>query len=62
MLHLIIVSCYNSTNTSNEVDIITFYNEQSSFVRRIPKHNVLTISVDMNARTGKDENNKQLIK
>ena len=53
-----IISCYSPTNISDETDIITFYNEQSSLVRHIPKHNVLTIGGDMNAQIGKDENNK----
>ena len=35
-------------------DIITFYNELSSFAQHIPRHNVLT----MNAQISKDENNK----
>ena len=37
-------------------DFITFYCELFSLVWRIPKHNILTISEDMNAQIGKDEN------
>ena len=37
---------------------ITFYNELSSLVRNIPKHNVKFIRGYMNAKMGKDENNK----
>ena len=47
-----------STNAWDETEIITFYNELSSLVKHIPKHNVLIISIDMSAQIGKDENNK----
>ena len=41
-----------------ETDFIAFYDEQSSFVRTIPKHNVLVIGDDMNAQIGKNINHK----
>ena len=47
------IICYSPINVSEETDLITFYNELSSFVRSIPKHNVLVISGDMNAQIGK---------
>ena len=50
-----IVSCYSPTNLSEEPDLITFYNELSSLVRSIPKHNVFIIGGDMNAQIGKTE-------
>ena len=53
-----IISCYNPTNVSDETDLITFYDELSSLVRSIPKHNVLVIGGDMNAQIGKNVNNK----
>ena len=37
-------------NASNEMDLDVFYNELSSLVHSIPKHNVLIISGDMNAQ------------
>ena len=46
------------TNISDETSIITFYNALSYFFRHIPKHNVQIIGGDVNAQTGKDENNK----
>ena len=49
-----IVSCNSSTNISEETDLIAFYNELSSIVRSIPKHNVLVIGKDMNAQIGKN--------
>ena len=53
-----ILSCYSPSDASDETEIITFYNELSSLVRSIPKHNVLIIDGDMNAQIGKRENNK----
>ena len=38
-----IISCYSPTNVSVDTELATFYNELSSLVRSIPKHNVLVI-------------------
>ena len=48
-----IIFCYSPTKVSKETDLIAFYNELSSLVRSIPKHNVLFIGRDMNAQIGK---------
>ena len=53
-----IISCYSPTNFGEETDLIAFYNELSSLVRSIPKHNVLLIGGDMNAQIGKNVNHK----
>ena len=53
-----IISCYSPTNVSEETELVAFYNELSSLVRSIPKHNVLVIGGDMNAQIGKNRNNK----
>ena len=53
-----IISCYSPTNVSEENEIVTFYEELSSLVRSIPKHNLLVIGGDMNAQIGKNRNNK----
>ena len=53
-----ITSCYSPTNVSEENEIVTFYEELSSLVRSIPKHNLLVIGGDMNAQIGKNRNNK----
>ena len=50
----IIISCYSPTNVSEETELIAFYDELSSLVRSIPKHNVLVIGGDMNAQIGKN--------
>ena len=51
-----IISCNSSTNASDEKDLDTFYNELSSLVCGIPKHNVFIRGGDMNAQIGKNEN------
>ena len=53
-----IISCYSPTNVSEEAELATFYDELSSLVRIIPKHNVLVIGGDMNAQIEKNGNNK----
>ena len=53
-----IISCYSSSHASDETNLITFYNELSSFVVSIPKHNVLIIGGDMNTQIDKNENSE----
>ena len=53
-----IISCYSPTNVSQETELITYYDELSSLVRSVPKHNIFIIGGDMNAQIGKNENNK----
>ena len=43
----------NSTNVSEEAHLIDFYNELSSLVWSIPKHNVIIIGGDINDQIGK---------
>ena len=52
------IICYSPTNVSEETKLVTFYEELSSLVHSIPKHNLLVISEDMNAQIGKNRNNK----
>ena len=54
-----IISCYSPTNVSEETELATFYEELSSLVRSILKHNLLVIDGDMNAQIG--EKQKQQI-
>ena len=58
ILRATIISCYSPTNVSEETELVTFYDELSSLVPRIPKHNMLVIDGDMNAQIGKNGNNK----
>ena len=53
-----IISCYSPTNVSEETELVAFYDELSSLVRSIAKHNVLVISGDMNAQIKKNRNNR----
>ena len=53
-----IISCYSPTKVSQETELIAFYDELSSLVRNIPKHNVLVIGGDMKPKIGKNENHK----
>ena len=53
-----IISYYSTTNVSEETEQVTFYEELSSLVRSIPKHNLVVIDGDMNAQIGKNRNNK----
>ena len=53
-----IISYYNPSNVSEETELIAFYDELSSLVRSIPKHNVLVIGRDMNAQIGENGNHK----
>ena len=53
-----IISCYSPTNVSQETELVAFYDELSSLVHSIPKHNILVIGGDMNAQIGKNGNNK----
>ena len=55
-----IISCYSPTNVSEETELVTFYEELSSLVRSIPKHNLLVIGGDMNAQIGKNRNKYSL--
>ena len=53
-----IVSCYNPTNVSEETELATFYDELSSLVRSILKHNMLVIGRHECPNRGKNINNK----
>ena len=53
-----IIICYSPTNESEETELIIFYDEISSHVISIPKHNVLVIGRDMNAQIGKNGNHE----
>ena len=50
-----IISCYSPINVSEETELVTFYEELSSLVRSIPKHNLLVVGGDMNAQIGKKQ-------
>ena len=45
-----IVSCYRPTNVSDEEDKAEIYTEITTVTRSIPKHNILLLGDDKNAR------------
>ena len=51
-----ILLCYNSSNASDETDIIPYFNELSSLTRHISKPNFLTIGGDVYIHIGKNRN------
>ena len=50
-----IISCYSPTNVSKETELVTFYDELSSLLCSIPKHNLLVIGGDMNREKWKQQ-------
>ena len=56
-----IISYYSLSNANDETVIITIYQELSSLVRHISKHNILITDEDLNAQIGKNEINKLCI-
>ena len=53
-----ITSWYSPTSVSEETELVAFYDELSTLVHSIPKHNVLVIGGDMNAQIRKNGNSK----
>ena len=53
-----IISCYSPTNVSKETELVPFYEELSSLVCSIPKHNMLVLGGNTNAQIGKNRNKK----
>ena len=51
-----IISCYSPTNVNEETDLLAFYNELSSLVCSVLKHNFLVLGGDMNAQIAKNVN------
>lgn len=50
-----VICCYSPTNSAEEEEVEDFYGELTSLVRQVPKHNVLIIGGDFNAKVGKEE-------
>ena len=49
------ISCYSPTNCSEETEVSTFYDQLSQLIKQIPKHHILLIGGDMNAKIGSNE-------
>ena len=44
-----LISCYCPTNIVDEQEVMDFYDDLSSLIRSVPKHNVLITGGDLNA-------------
>ena len=55
------LATYSFSYASFETDMTTFYNELSSLVWHIPKHNVLIIGGNINAQIFKERNKNILL-
>ena len=47
-----LISCYSPTNIADEQEAIDFYDDLSSLIRSVPKHNVLIIGGDVYTKIG----------
>ena len=45
-----VICCYSPTNVSDENEVVQFYDELASLTRDVPKHNILVVTGDMNAK------------
>jgi exonuclease III len=50
-----IICCYSPTNVAPEEEVERFYQDLSSIMRQIPKHNVTILGGDFNAKLGHDK-------
>ena len=50
-----VIFCYSPTNTAEEKEVEDFYGELTSLIRQVPKHNVLIIGGDFNAKVGRTD-------
>ena len=53
-----LISCYSPTNIADEQEVIDFYDDLSSLICSVPKHNVLIIRGDLNAQIGQSIHHK----
>ena len=54
----ILISCYSPTNIVDGQEVIDFYDDLSSLIRSVPKHNVLIIGGNLNAQIGQSIHHK----
>ena len=47
-----LISCYSPTNIADEQEVLDIYDDLSSLVRSVTKHNVLIIGGNLNAQIG----------
>ena len=54
-LKVTVVSCYSPTNCSEAEEAQDFYDQLTELIKQVPKHNVLLIGGDMNAKIGTED-------
>ena len=52
---LTFIACYSPTNSSDEEEVLKFYQSLKSVVENVPAHNFLTIAGDFNAKLGPED-------
>ena len=50
-----VVPCYSPTNCSDEEEAKEFYDQLKELIKQVPKHNILLIGGDMNAKIGTED-------
>ena len=53
-----LISCYSPTSIADEQEVIDFYDDLSSLIRFVRKHNILIIGGDLNAQIGQSMHHK----
>ena len=53
-----LISCYSPTNIADEHEVIDFYDDLSSLIRSVTKHNVLIVGEELNAQIGQSAHHK----
>ena len=56
---LTVIQCYSPTNTADEADKHNFYEQLQSEVAKTPKHDVLMVIGDLNAKVGSDNTGRE---
>ena len=54
-----VIQCYAPTNTADEADKLNFYKQLQSELAATPKHNVLMVAGDLNAKVGSDNTRRK---
>lgn len=58
-IKLSVIQCYSPTNDANDDEKDTFYNQLQSVLHRTPKHDMVIVMGDLNAKVGKDNTGKE---
>ena len=53
-----LILCYSPTNIADEQEVIDFYDDLSSLIRSVTKHNILIVGEELNAQIGQSTHHK----